>query len=109
MTVTAQQKPATITTTTSQADPHARLDARQAIMALVSVAVAEMHPAARAAKPEWFEHLLHRAETKAAKIAAQAALSPYACGDATFAEVFAKTLPTLFTEALDRLDNPEPD
>jgi len=25
----------------------------------------------------------------------------------TFAEVFAKTLPTLFTEALERLDSPE--
>src|SRR5947208_17026083 len=100
--MTAQQKPAT-TTTTSQPDP------RQAIIALVSVAVAGMHPAARAAKPEWFEHLLRKAERKAEKIATQAALSPYACGDATFAEVFAKTLPTLFTEALERLDNPEPD
>jgi hypothetical protein len=47
-------------------------------------AVAGMHPAARAAKPEWFDHLLRKAETKAAKIATQAALSPYACGDATF-------------------------
>src|SRR5437773_2581275 len=64
---------------------------------------------AREKRPEWFEHLLRKAETKAAKIAAQAALSPYACGDATFAEVFAKTLPTLFTEALERLDSPEPD
>jgi hypothetical protein len=92
------------TTTTSQAAP---TDPRQAIIALVSVAVAEMHPAARAAKPEWFEHLLRKAERKAEKIATRAALSPYACGDATFAEVFAKTLPTLFTEALERLDSPE--
>ncbi len=93
------------------ATPHhaEQADPRQAIMALVSAAVAEMHIAARAAKPEWFEHLLRKAETKAAKIATQAALSPYACGDATFAEVFAKSLPVLFTEALERLDNPEPE
>jgi hypothetical protein len=100
MTVTAQRKP---TTTATPADP------RQAIASLISAAVAGMHPAARAAKPEWFDHLLKRCEAKAFKIATQAALSPYACGDATFAEVFAKTLPTLFTEALERLDNPEPD
>jgi hypothetical protein len=99
MTVTAQRKPTTIT----PADP------RRAIASLISAAVAGMHPAARAAKAEWFDHLLKRCEAKAFKIATQAALSPYACGDATFAEVYAKTLPTLFTEALERLDNPEPD
>jgi hypothetical protein len=76
------------------------------MMSLISASVGGMHQEAREKRPEWFEHLLRKAETKASKIAA---LSPYACGDATFAEVFAKTLPTLFTEALERLDNPEPD
>jgi len=98
-----QRKPTTTTTTATPADP------RRAIASLISAAVAGMHPAARAAKPEWFDHLLKRCEAKAFKIATQAALSPYACGDATFAEVFAKTLPTLFTEALERLDAPAGD
>ncbi len=78
-------------------------------MSLISAAVAGMHQEAREKRSEWFDHLLRKAETKAAKVATQAALSPYACGDATFTEVFAKTLPTLFTEALERLDSPEPD
>ena len=56
-------------------------DARQSMMSLISAAVSEMHRKAREKRPEWFEHLLRKAETKAAKIATQAALSPYACGD----------------------------
>jgi hypothetical protein len=110
-----QRKPTTPTTTTTTTPetgsqrPAGQPDPRRAIASLISAAVAGMHPAARAAKPEWFDHLLKRCEAKAFKIATQAALSPYACGDATFAEVYAKTLPTLFTEALERLDNPEPD
>ncbi len=57
-----------------------------------------------AKRPEWFWHLLLRAETKATKIAAQASHGPSACGDATFIEVYAKTLPALFTQPLERLD-----
>lgn len=91
-------------TTPPQAD-----DPRPAIMAAVSNAVAELHAAEKAKRPAWFEHLLHRAERKAERIATQAALGEYSCGTATFAEVYAKVLPTLFTEALERLDSPERD
>jgi hypothetical protein len=80
---------------------------REAIMQMVSAAVVEMHKEAQQARPEWFFHLLKRCEVKASKIAEHAAQGQYACGDATFCEVFAKTLPVLFTEALERLDSPE--
>jgi hypothetical protein len=76
-------------------------------MRMISAAVAGMHVEARDKRPAWFDHLLKRCETKAAKIAEHAAQGQYACGDATFCEVFAKTLPTLFTAALERLDEPE--
>ena len=82
-------------------------DARQAIVEIVSAAVAEMHADARLARPDWFRHLLHKAEVKAARIADEAARSPYSNGAATFCEVFAKNLPALFTAALERLDSPE--
>jgi mannose-6-phosphate isomerase class I len=80
-------------------------DARQATMAAVSAAVIKMHEAERAKRPEWFWHLLKRCEVKAERIATAAASGPHANGDATFCEVYAKSLPTLFTQALERLDN----
>jgi hypothetical protein len=76
--------------------------ARQIVMTAVSAAVINMHQAhATDDRAEWFNHILRRCEAKAATIAEQAALRPEACGDATFIEVFAKTLPALFTAALD--------
>jgi len=39
-------------------------------------------------------------EREAARIAEQATHGPQACGDATFIEVYAKTLPALVTKAL---------
>jgi hypothetical protein len=70
-------------------------------------AVVEMHQDAERARPEWFHHLLRRAQAKAQRIDEQAAQGQYALGDATFCEAFAKTLPTLFAEALERIDSPE--
>jgi hypothetical protein len=104
----AQRKPTTTTPLdrTGAQRPAGQPDPRQAIMAAVSAAVVTMHQEARTSRPAWFDHLLHRAETKAFKIATQAALGPFACGDATFCETYAKVLPTLFTEALERLDAP---
>jgi hypothetical protein len=86
----------------------APVNARQATIIAVGNAVIEMHKVEMAKRPEWFWHLLLRAETKATKIAEQASHGPFSCGDATFIEVYAKTLPALFTEALERLDSPEP-
>jgi hypothetical protein len=75
-------------------------DARQAAMTAVSAAAIEMHAAVMQAKPEWFWHMMRRCEAKAAKIAEQASHGPHANGEATFIEVYAKTLPTLFTAAM---------
>jgi hypothetical protein len=50
---------------------------------------------------EWLRHLLRRCEAKAAKIAEQATHGPHACGDATFIEVYAKSLPALLRAAID--------
>ena len=84
-------------------------NARQAVMEAVSAAAIKMHDQAMHKKPKWFWHLLKRCEAKASKIAEHAAQGQYACGDATFCEVYAKTLPTLFTQALERLDSPAAD
>jgi hypothetical protein len=82
-------------------------DPRHAVMAAVSAAVAKMHEQAMRDRPKWFWHLLAKAEKKATRIAEEAAQGPYACGDATFCEVYAKILPALLTQALERLDDPE--
>ena len=74
---------------------------REAMMAAVSAAVAGMHEAEMDKKPKWFWHLFRRCEVKAERIAEQASHGPHACGDATFIEVYAKTLPALLTAALD--------
>jgi hypothetical protein len=66
-------------------------------MTAVSAAVIKMHEQAERDRPEWFR----RCEAKAAKIAEQASHGPHSCGDATFIEVYAKTLPALMTAALD--------
>jgi hypothetical protein len=76
-------------------------DARQAAMTAVSAAAIQMHEAVMRAKPEWFWHMLRRCEVKAAKIAEQASHGADANGEATFIEVYARTLPTLFTTAMD--------
>jgi hypothetical protein len=75
--------------------------ARQIVMTAVGAAVINMHAEAEIERPEWFSHILKRCEVKAAKIAETEALGPHACGDATFIEVYAKTLPALLTAALD--------
>jgi hypothetical protein len=75
-------------------------DARQAAMTAASAAAIQMHEAVLRAKPEWFWHMMRRCEAKAAKIAEQASRGPDASGDATFIEVYATTLPTLFTAAM---------
>jgi hypothetical protein len=75
-------------------------DARQAAMAAASAAAIEMHQAVLRAKPEWFWHMMRRCEAKAVKIAEQASHGPQANGEATFIEVYARTLPTLFTAAM---------
>ena len=70
-------------------------------MGAVGAAVIKMHKEAMDRKPEWFWHLFAKCEAKAARIAEQAAHGPRACGDATFIEVYAKTLPVLVTKALE--------
>jgi hypothetical protein len=75
--------------------------ARQTVMMAVSEAVIKAHEAALREKPEWFWHLLKRCEVKSERIAEQATHGPQACGDATFIEIYAKTLPALLTAALD--------
>jgi hypothetical protein len=69
-------------------------------MGTIGAAVIKMHKEALDIKPEWFWHLFAKCEAKAARIAGQAAQDPNACGDATFIEVYAKTLPALVTKAL---------
>jgi hypothetical protein len=76
-------------------------DARQAAMAAKRAAAIKMHADVMRAKPEWFWHMLRRCEAKAAKLAEQASHGPHANGEATFIEAYAKTLPTLFTAAMD--------
>ncbi|SHK55004.1 hypothetical protein SAMN05444159_3552 [Bradyrhizobium lablabi] len=70
-------------------------------MGTVGAAVLKMHKQALDKKPDWFWHLFAVCEAKAARIAEQATHSPQACGDATFIEVYAKTLPVLVTKALE--------
>ena len=70
-------------------------------MAAVGAAVIKMHKAEMAKRPEWFWHLFAKCEAKAARIAEQAAHGPHACGDATFIEVYAKTMPTLLLKGLE--------
>ena len=71
-------------------------------MGTVGAAVIKMHKEAMDKKPDWFWHLFAKCEAKAARIAEQAAHGPQACGDATFIEVYAKTLPVLLTKALEK-------
>lgn len=81
--------------------PAPQPDAREAAMAEVRAAAMKMHEAVLRAKPEWFWHMLRRCEVKAASIAEHASLDPHADGEATFMEVYARTLPMLFTAAMD--------
>ena len=69
-------------------------------MAAVGAAVLKMHREAMDKKPDWLWHLFAVCEAKAARIAEQATHGAGACGDATFIEVYAKTLPALVTKAL---------
>ena len=64
-------------------------------------AVIKMHKAELDKRPEWFWHLFAKCEAKAARIAEQAAHGPAACGDATFIEVYAKTMPALLLKGLE--------
>ena len=61
----------------------------------------KMHKAEMAKRPEWFWHLFAKCEAKAARIAEQAVHAPHACGDATFIEVYAKTMPALLLRGLE--------
>ena len=70
-------------------------------MAAVGAAVIKLHKETVDKEPEWFWHLFAKCEAKAARIAEQAAHGPRACGDATFIEAYAKTLPALVTKALE--------
>jgi hypothetical protein len=70
-------------------------------MGAVGAAVIKMHKEAMDKRPEWFWHLFAKCEAKAARVAEQAAHGRDACGDATFIEVYAKTLPALVTKALE--------
>src|SRR4051794_14497664 len=69
-------------------------------MAAVGAAVIKLHKKTMDKKPEWFWHLFTKCEAKAARLAEQAANTPRSNGDATFIEVYAKTLPELVTKAL---------
>jgi hypothetical protein len=69
-------------------------------MGTVGAAVLKMHKQTLDKKPDWFWHLFAVCEAKAARVAEQATHGPQACGDATFIEVYAKTLPALVTKAL---------
>ena len=70
-------------------------------MGAVGAAVIKMHKAEIAKRPEWFWHLFAKCEAKAARIAEQAVHGPGACGDATFIEVYAKTMPALLLKGLE--------
>ena len=69
-------------------------------MGAVGAAVIKMHKEALDKQPDWFWHSFAKSEAKAARLADEAAHGPRACGDATFIEVYAKTLPPLFATAL---------
>jgi hypothetical protein len=69
-------------------------------MSAVGGAVIKMHKEAMDEKPDWFWHLFARCEARAARVAAQAADEPQSNGDATFIEVYARTLPALVKKAL---------
>jgi len=70
-------------------------------MGTVGAAVIKMHRAEMDKRPEWFWHLFAKCEAKAARIAEQATHGPHACGDATFIEVYAKSMPALVATALE--------
>ena len=72
-----------------------------AIKLAVASAVTKAHEQAQRERPYWFRHILMRCEVEADKIAEQAAQAQYSNGGATYIEVYAKTLPTLLTAALD--------
>jgi len=61
-------------------------------MGTIGAAVIKLHKEAMDKRPEWFWHLFAKCEAKAARVAEQATHGPHACGDATFIEVYAKTL-----------------
>ena len=69
-------------------------------MSAVGAAVIKLHKGTMDKKPEWFWHLFTKCEAKAARIAEQAAHTPRSNGDATFIEVYARTLPELMKKAL---------
>ena len=69
-------------------------------MAAVGAAVIKLHKDTVDKEPEWFWHLFAKCEAKAARIAEQAAHAPRSNGDATFIEVYARTLPELVKKAL---------
>jgi hypothetical protein len=69
-------------------------------MAAVGAAVIKLHKEKMDRKPERFWHLFAKCEAKAARIAAQAAQNPRSNGDATFIELYARTLPELVKKAL---------
>jgi hypothetical protein len=69
-------------------------------MAAVGAAVIKLHKKTMDKQPEWFWNMFAKCEAKAARIAAQAARAPRSNGDATFIEVYAKTLPELVKKAL---------
>ncbi len=69
-------------------------------MAAVGAAVIKLHKETLDKKPEWFWNLFAKCEAKAARIAAEAAYTPRSNGDATFIEVYARTLPELVKKAL---------
>ena len=69
-------------------------------MGTIGAAVIKLHKEAMDKRPEWFWHLFAKCEAKAARVAEEATHGPHACGDATFIEVYAKTLPALVTKGL---------
>jgi hypothetical protein len=69
-------------------------------MGTVGAAVIKLHKETLDKKPEWFWHLFAKCEAKAARLADQAAHTPRSNGDATFIEVYARTLPELVKKAL---------
>lgn len=69
-------------------------------MAAVGAAVIKLHKGMVDKEPEWFWNLFAKCEAKAARIAEQAAHTPRSNGDATFIEVYARTLPELVKKAL---------
>ena len=69
-------------------------------MAAVGAAVIKQHKVTMDKNPETFWHLFSKCEAKSARIADQAARAPRSNGDATFIEVYARTLPELVKKAL---------